>query len=161
MRFEQRLEVQAEVAEVWGFLWDVQRLARCLPGCQEVRELQPQKSYEVVVEERVGPFNARFEMDVEVKEMRPEQLVRLIAAGKDKKLGASTRSDLEVKLETLDFDGTALHIVADIQVIGKIAALGQVVIKRKAREIVGEFAKAIAAELKPKPVRLRRRGGGN
>ena len=99
MRFEQRIEVPADSAGVWAFLWDVERLARCLPGCQEAREVEPGERYTVVTEERVGPFRARFEMDVRVVERVAGRLVRLRAEGRDRKLAASTRVELEVTLE--------------------------------------------------------------
>ena len=153
MRFEQRIEVKVDVSKVWEFLWDVERLARCLPGCQEAREIEPHQKYEVVVEERIGPFKARFEMDVSVVEMDKERRVRLLAVGKDKKLGASTRTELDVQLEALPSGGTALEIVAEIQVVGRIASLGQVPIKRKAQDVIQRFAKAIQAELETELVR--------
>ena len=153
MHFEQRIEVKVDVPKVWEFLWDVERLARCLPGCQDVKEIEPRQKYEVVVEERIGPFKARFEMDVTVVEMDKERRVRLLAVGKDKKLGASTRTELDVKLEALASGGTALEIVAEIQVVGRIASLGQVPIKRKAQDVIQRFAQAIGAELESEPVR--------
>ena len=99
MRFERRIEVKAGVAEVWEFLWDIKRLARCVPGCQEVRELEPQRRYSLVLEERVGPFKAHFDMDVIVQECEPERMVRLQAKGSDRKLGAFNQVGLEVKLD--------------------------------------------------------------
>ena len=147
MRFEQRIEVPADSAGVWEFLWDVERLARCLPGCQEAREVEPGKRYSVVTEERVGPFRARFEMDVRVVERVAGRLVRLRAEGRDRKLAASTRVELEVTLEERSGGGTALSTTADIVVMGKIAGLGQSVIKRKAQDVVTRFAQAMAAEL--------------
>ena len=151
MRFEQRIDVKAGTAEVWEFLWDIERLARCVPGCQEVRELEPQRRYSLVLEERVGPFKAHFDMDVIVQEREPERMVRLQASGSDRKLGAFNRVGLEVKLEGTDTGGTALEVTADIQVVGRIASLGQVIIKRKAQEIVERFARAIAEELESVP----------
>ena len=147
MRFEQRIEVKLDVPKVWEFLWDMERLARCLPGCQDVQELEAHQKYEVVVEERIGPFKARFEMDVNVVEMDQERRVQLLAVGKDRKLGASTRTELDVQLETMASGGTALGIVAEIQVVGRIASLGQVPIKRKAQDVIQRFAKAIETEL--------------
>ena len=88
MHFEQIVEVDTDTKSVWKFLWEVERLARCLPGCQEVEEIEPQKKYTVVVEERIGPFKARFEMDVEVLDLDLESRVRIQAVGKDRKLGA-------------------------------------------------------------------------
>ena len=147
MRFEQRIEVPADAASVWAFLWDVERLARCLPGCQEAREVEPGERYSVVTEERVGPFRARFEMDVRVVERVAGRLVRLRAEGRDRKLAASTRVELEVALEEGAGGGTALSTTADIVVMGKIAGLGQSVIKRKAQDVVTRFAQAMASEL--------------
>ena len=147
MRFEQRIEVPADSAGVWAFLWDVERLARCLPGCQEAREVEPGERYTVVTEERVGPFRARFEMDVRVVERVAGRLVRLRAEGRDRKLAATTRVELEVTLEERAEGGTALRTTADIVVMGKIAGLGQSVIKRKAQDVVTRFAQAMASEL--------------
>ena len=59
MRFEKRIEVQASPDEAWALLWEVDRLARCLPGCKEVQELEPRKKYAAVIEQRVGQFKAR------------------------------------------------------------------------------------------------------
>ena len=146
MRFEERIEVQTGKAAVWRFLWDVERVARCMPGCQKVREVSPER-YEVVVEERMGPFKIRFDMEVEVLERREEELVRLQVQGSDRKLGTSSRGELEVRLEGLDSGPTALDIAADIQVTGKVASLRQAAIKRKAQDVVQKFAETLAAEL--------------
>ena len=147
MRLEQRIEVKAGPEEVWAFLWEVERLARCLPGCEEVRETEPQKSYEVVVAQRVGQFKARFNMTVSVVGMETQRSIRLHSEGQEKKLGASTRAELEVKLEPMPSGGTALEIGADIQVVGKIAAFGQPIIRRKAKQVMDGFGQALVAEL--------------
>ena len=151
MHFEERIEVRTGKAEVWKFLWDVERVARCMPGCQEMREVSPEQQYQVVIEERMGPFKIRFEMEMEVLERKEEKLVRLRAEGSDRKLGTNSRGELEVRLEGLDSGATALDIAADIQVTGKIASLGQVAIKRKAQGVVQRFAETLAAELESEP----------
>ena len=42
---------------------------------------------------------------------------------------------------------TVLDVTADVQILGKIAALGQFAIKRKAKDVVQRFAQNVAAEL--------------
>jgi len=147
MRFDQRIEVKAEPKEVWAFLWEVDRLARCLPGCQEAQELEPQRKYTAVIEERVGQFKSRFEMTVTVLEIKEQRSVRLQSEGQDRKLGTSTRGELEIKLEPNPSGGTVLDIGADIQVVGRIATFGQSVIRRKAQQIMAGFGEALKAEL--------------
>ena len=147
MRFEERIEVKAPAEDVWGLLWDIERLARCLPGCEAINELEPRRKYAAVVVERIGPFQARFGLELSVTKADPERFVQVEVTGKDRKLAASMRGVMEARLERTGDEGTGLDIIADIQVTGKIAGLGQVVIKRKSREVIGRFAQAITAEL--------------
>ena len=147
MRFEERIEVKAPAEDVWGLLWDIERLARCLPGCEAINELEPRRKYDAVVVERIGPFQARFGLELSVTKVDPERFVQVEVTGKDRKLAASMRGVMEARLERTGDEGTALDIIADVQVTGKIAGLGQVVIKRKSRDVIGRFAQAITAEL--------------
>ena len=147
MRFEERIEVKAPAEDVWGLLWDIERLARCLPGCEAINELEPRRKYAAVVVERIGPFQARFGLELSVTKVDPERFVQLEVTGKDRKLAASMRGVMQARLERTGDEGTALDIIADVQVTGKIAGLGQVVIKRKSRDVIGRFAQAITAEL--------------
>ena len=147
MRFEERIEVKAPAGDVWGLLWDIERLARCLPGCEAINELEPRRKYAAVVVERIGPFQARFGLELSVTKVDPERFVQVEVTGKDRKLAASMRGVMEARLERMEDEGTALDIIADVQVTGKIAGLGQVVIKRKSRDVIGRFAQAITAEL--------------
>ena len=147
MRFEERIEVKAPAGDVWGLLWDIERLARCLPGCEAINELEPRRKYAAVVVERIGPFQARFGLELSVTKVDPERFVQLEVTGKDRKLAASMRGVMEAHLERTGDEGTVLDIIADVQVTGKIAGLGQVVIKRKSRDVIGRFAQAITAEL--------------
>ena len=147
MRFEERIEVKAPAGDVWDLLWDIERLARCLPGCEAINELEPRRKYDAVVVERIGPFQARFGLELSVTKVDPERFVQLEVTGKDRKLAASMRGVMEARLERTGDEGTVLDIIADVQVTGKIAGLGQVVIKRKSRDVIGRFAQAITAEL--------------
>ena len=147
MRFEKRIEVQASPDEAWALLWEVDRLARCLPGCKEVQELEPRKKYAAVIEQRVGQFKTRFKMTVDVVEMEERRSVRLASKGEGKLLGASTRGELEVKLEPTPSGGVVLAVGADIQIVGKIAVFGQAIVRCKAKQIMDGFGEALAAEL--------------
>jgi carbon monoxide dehydrogenase subunit G len=54
--------------------------------------------------------------------------------------------DLDVALTAVD-GGTALRLVADIAVLGKLGTLGHSFIVRKSREIMDRFAGALRAQL--------------
>lgn len=147
MNFTHRIEIAAPVDAVWEFLWQTERVRACLPGCQEVKTIERLQRYEATIEERVGPFKARFRWDITVQQREPAQLVRVVAQGKDRTLGASARAELQVRLSPEAGDRTTLDIQTGLQIAGKIASLGQVVIKRKADQVVKEFAEGLRAQL--------------
>jgi carbon monoxide dehydrogenase subunit G len=146
MRFEEHIEVPAPVEDVWAFLWQIETVAACLPGCVGVREIEPEQTYIARFEDKIGPYKVAFDMDVTVEEMVPLSLVRLLCIGEDKKLRTSQRVTLEVKLQPGD-SGTRLEAIAEVIVLGVLATLGQFVVKRKAREIVEGFAANLRAAL--------------
>ena len=149
MHFSEQLEVPAPLADAWAFIWDAPRLAGCLPGCVGVEEIEPGKAYRARFEDHVGPYKVHFPLDIQVKETEPLKLVRIQASGRDARLGITQRVDLTVALTEAGTDGTALAVEADVEILGKVATLGQFVVKRKAQEVVRQFARNIEAERQP------------
>ena len=148
MKFVERIEVPVAVDEAWDFLWEVQRVARCLPGCVGVEEIEPGKTYKARFEDHVGPYKVSFDLNVVIDEADPPRSLRLVATGQDSRLGVSQKVALLATLRAVDAAQTALEMDADVQVLGKIATLGQFVIQRKAREVVKQFAANVARELR-------------
>jgi carbon monoxide dehydrogenase subunit G len=54
--------------------------------------------------------------------------------------------DLDVTLRAQD-DKTVLGFVAGVDILGKLAALGHGIIKRKADQVLDEFAQAVKKKL--------------
>lgn len=149
MHFSERIEVPVAASEVWSFVWQVDRTAACLPGCVGVSELEPDRRYTARIEDHIGPYKVAFDMDVVIEEVEPPARIRFSAKGVDKRLGASQRASVTVELHKAGPAQTAIDIDADVEVLGKIATLGQFAIKRKAGEIVKQFARNLDAALRP------------
>lgn len=149
MRVNEQVQAPVPVAQAWDFLWQTERLAACLPGCTGVQELEAGQRYKVQFEDRIGPYRVHFDLDISVQETQPRRFVRLLSTGQDKLLGTSQKVTLDVTLQETSPDRTTLDIAADVLVLGKIATLGQFVLKRKVTEVVRQFARNIQAELQP------------
>lgn len=147
MRFEEQLRAPVSAAEVWDLLWDVPRVAACLPGCVGVEEVEPRKSYRARFEDHIGPYKVSFELNVVVEDARPGERIRLLATGQDRRLGVSQRVALDVALRDSAPCETVLDVQADIEILGKAATLGQFAIKRKAQAVVRHFAQNMEAAL--------------
>ncbi len=147
MRFEERLRVPVAPTAAWDFLWDVPRVAACLPGCVGVDEVERQKSYRARFEDRIGPYKTSFELNVVVEDVQLGERIRLSATGQDRRLAISQKVILDVALHGTGPSETVLDVQADIEILGKAATLGQFAIKRKAQDVVGRFNKNIEAAL--------------
>jgi uncharacterized protein len=149
MRFEERVEIPVSIEDAWEFLWQVERLASCLPGCRHPKEVEPKKRYQVQIEDHIGPFRVHFDLDVVVQEAKEREFIRVLVTGQDKRLGATQNVMLNVRLSEVERRKTALDVTADVELLGKIATLGQFAIKRKIKDVVKGFTQNIQAALEP------------
>jgi carbon monoxide dehydrogenase subunit G len=146
MKVVREIPIAAPSPVVWAFLWDVPRLAACIPGARDVRTVEDGKRYAAVVAERVGPFKLQVPLDIEVLDVDPPRRLRARAGGRDPAVDGLVKVELEVTLQPVD-GGTALTLAADVAVLGKLGTLGHSVIVRRATEIVDRFGVAVRAAL--------------
>lgn len=151
MKVEREISIRAPREAVWDFLWDVPRLAACIPGATEVRTVEDGKRYAAIVGERVGPFRVRFPLEIEVLDVEPPARLRARAGGRDASVDGLVKVDIDVSLTVVQ-GGTALRLRAEIAVLGKLGTLGHSVIVRKGTEIVDRFAGAVRAHLEAQGV---------
>lgn len=143
MEFRERIPINAAPKQVWDVLWDVTRLAACIPGCQEVRPTEDERRYVAVVTERVGPFQVRFDLDLEITDVQEMERVTVVAQGSDARLGSRMKVEIDVGLETDGEGSTELDVAGDVTVYGKLGSLGYPIIRRKGQEIMSRFAESI------------------
>ncbi len=150
MLFEKQVQVEASREDVWNLLWDVPRVGRCVPGCDNAETIKPYQQYQATVQEKVGPFTLKIPLHIAVvKNEAPEHLVAK-ATGRDGKLQSHIKIELDLVLIAVDPQRTALQVQVDVAILGKLGTLGHSVIVRKGNDIVGQFATALQAELQPK-----------
>lgn len=142
MRFEKDIELRSSREKVWQFLWDVDRFISCVPGCREAKTVEPGKSYTATMVEKVGPFRVEFPMRIEVVQSDAMSHIKAEASGSDNKVGSRMKVELDVHLKD-NGDKTALSFAASVDVLGKLASLGHSIIKRKADQVMEEFAQAV------------------
>ena len=146
MNFENSIEIGVPRDTTWDFLWDVDRLIACVPGCEEASTVEAGKLYSAKMVARVGPFKVTFPIKIEVLENEPKKRIKARASGSDNKIGSHLKVELDVSLEDKG-DATQLSFVASVDVLGKLATLGHSIIKRKADNDMVKFADAVKKEL--------------
>ena len=146
MQFQKEVEILAPREKVWAFIWDVDRFIACVPGCKEAKTVEEGKRYTATMTEKVGPFKVEFPTTIEVLEREEFSHIKAQASGADNKIGSRMKLDLDVKLRAQD-DKTILGFVAGVDILGKLAALGHGIIKRKADQVLDDFAQAVKKKL--------------
>ncbi len=146
MRFEKEIEILNPREKVWQFLWDIDRFITCVPGCKEAKTVEAGKSYTATMVEKVGPFRVEFPMRIEVLESEDMSTIKAQASGNDTKVGSRMKVELEVRLKG-DESRSLLSFVASVDILGKLASLGHGIIKRKADQVMEEFAQAVKKRL--------------
>ncbi|MBI2986853.1 MAG: hypothetical protein HYY45_08800 [Deltaproteobacteria bacterium] len=150
MRFDKEIEIQNSREKVWQFLWDVDRFIACVPGCKEASTVEAGKSYTAMMVEKVGPFRVEFPMRIEVLESQEMSRIRAQGTGSDSRVGSRLKVELDVRLQG-DGEKTLLSLGVSVDIVGKLATLGHSIMKRKADQVMEEFAQAIKNRLEGVP----------
>ena len=141
MQFQKEVEILAPREKVWQFIWDVDRFIACVPGCKDAKTIEAGKRYAATMVEKV-----EFPTTIEVLEREELTRIKSQASGADNKIGSRMKLDLDVHLRE-EGDKTILGFVAGVDILGKLAALGHGIIKRKADQVLDEFAQAVKTKL--------------
>jgi carbon monoxide dehydrogenase subunit G len=147
--FAKTIRLDASPDAVWQAVNDVHRVASWLSIVREVRDVDPPRRYAALLEDRVGPFAMRADLDLTVE--RDGRRMHVTAAGEDRQVASRIAATIELTVEN-DSSGTALAVNGRYEVTGKVATLGAGAIRKKGDHILQEFFENATVEL---------RGGGN
>jgi hypothetical protein len=133
--------------DVWKVVGDVARVARCLPGVEDVT-LVDSDSSTVRVTQSLGPMTATFEAKMKVVEREPGRRISFAATGRSVRGAAgNVRLTNSVRLEDEGSDATRVLLEADVAMGGMLGAVGGKVIARQAAQAAKDFAAALEREL--------------
>jgi uncharacterized protein len=147
MTFTQSCTITAGRDAVWDFLMDVQNIARCLPGVQDVREVDAE-TYDGTLRIKMGPIALALQgtLTVETKD-RTQWHGAMRAEAKDRKLGGGIRARLGMDLLEKGSAETEMRVTLEAHVLGKIGEFGQPVMRKRADAMLQDFAHQVSEQL--------------
>ena len=148
--FEERFTVKASPDTVWAFLLDPQRLAPCIPGCDDL-EVIDERTYRLRLTVKVGFLSTRQDVRMEIVEADPPRRLVSEGRGEDSRLGSRVEVRTRLELSPAGEGGTAVAYASDVTVLGRLGSIGDAVMKVKAKELAGLFAQKVTAALESKP----------
>lgn len=142
--------IPAPQQRVWDALNDPDILRRSLPGCRALDQTG-EHEFTATVTARIGPVSATFKGKVELADLDPPNGYLLSGRGQGGPAGFA-KGNARVSLEA-DGAETILRYTADIDVGGKLAAVGGRLIggvaKSMADEFFGAFVSAVIGADEP------------
>jgi len=141
MKFQGNLLIARPVEKVWEFLWDIEKLAGCIPGCEGVKTIKDREKYELKVKDSVGPITVHLDLLADIKKLEPLKSIEIAMEGKDFKAGG-VRQTLALALTPKENE-TEIGFEADVNVFGRLGTLGYPFVKKKAESVIKEFGEKI------------------
>lgn len=146
MIFEGSFEVNAPRQQVWDFLLDVERVAKCVPGMEHC-EKRSENEYALVVKQKVAFLKVSINLKAVITEAVPPNRVESVFQGSDGKIGTSVKQKNVMELQELSPTRTEVSYRSDVSFLGKLGTLGRPIIKAKANKIMNEFGKAVQSNV--------------
>jgi carbon monoxide dehydrogenase subunit G len=146
MIIEGKFTVKAPIKKLWDTLFDVQALAACLPGTEEIKQIDD-KTYDVTMKQKVGIIKVTMKgRQMLTKVEAPTHLEMEGEAEDVTKLG---RMKDKVTMDLKELAGGEVEISynIDVSMVGKLAMFGDRVMRSKATEVEREFVKNLSAKL--------------
>jgi uncharacterized protein len=145
MLIDHRITVPASPERVWAFMMDIPAVSRCVPGLDNVERIDDQ-TYSGVMNVRVGPIAVKLDGRVLLAERdEAARAARMDLQAADKRVNGAVNA--RMRMELADAEGgskTDVAIHTDAKVMGKLGEFGQAVIRKKADQILQEFARNLS-----------------
>lgn len=142
MTGEQRIEAPRD--RVWAALNDPEVLKACIPGCQSLEQIGPDRM-RAVAAVKVGPIGARFKGEVTLSDLDPPNGYRIDGEGQGGVAGFA-KGGATVRLRD-DGNATILDYAVNAQIGGKLAQVGGALIDATARQMAGSFFRKLGEKV--------------
>jgi carbon monoxide dehydrogenase subunit G len=144
--FDRSFAVVRPPIEAWEILLDVGRVSGWVSVVADVAEVDRLSRYTAVLEDRMGPFKLRADLDIVVTSVTEGVSITLRADGEDRQIGSRITVDATLALDPSG-QGCGVRIDGRYEVTGRVATMGASMIRQKADKILAEFVTAAQREL--------------
>jgi hypothetical protein len=156
MDLTNEFRVPLAVDEAWAVLTDIERIAPCMPGA--TLEGSEGDEYRGTVKVKVGPMTAQYKGTVRFVERDDAGHKAVLQADGREARGQGNAAATITATVTPDGDGSAVYVVTDLTISGKVAQFGRGVLGDVSTRLMQQFVDCLeqdlaAAEVSAAPAR--------
>lgn len=144
MRFEGVFTVAAPRERIFGLVTDPEQVSGCMPNLRRL-DVKSQDEFDVVVGVGVSVIRGDISLHFRILEKQPPSRVKMVAHGTG--LGSAVDVEMVTELAERKEGGTSMKWSAEASVSGKVASLGQGLIRSQAEKIIRELFDCLRSRL--------------
>lgn len=148
MKLEGTIDIAAPPVAVWAVVVDPTDLAACVPGVRDVRQVDA-NTFTGTVRASIGPLDGDFAFQsVLTMTAAPTDLV-VDVEGSDSITKSRVVTHVEVTLSEPAPGRTTLTYRATVSVKGRLAIVGEMVLRATAGMMIGQVSRCLRSRLEP------------
>ena len=149
MKYKQEFRVTENVAKVWEFFEQFERVAQCVPGVQKC-EVIDSDNVIVTLAQRLGPMSATFDAKVQITERIVREKIEFSSTGKAVRGAIGNFRSTNTVLLTAGGEHTHVTVTGDVALGGALGSVGEKVIAKQAEKVTTEFSRNLELALSGK-----------
>lgn len=129
----------------FAFVSDPFKLAGCIPGCSDLKEIGPNR-YSAVLANKVGFISVKFNVVVEITKNEPPSAIDATIGGDAPGVGGRLTAAATVRLSPIEA-GTLIRYTVEMGLTGKLGGIAQPVFRAKSDELGKRFGANLKAAM--------------
>lgn len=147
MKLNGAVLVKASQEEVWKLFMDPQKLARVVPGCEEVNQLDA-THYETILSIKVSFMTIRSKTQGTLLEIKEPDHLTVELLGQPLAMAGAFRALLSLNLAQAE-TGTIISYEMQLTMLGRLASLGEAIIRSTSERLSAQFSENVAQLFQP------------
>jgi carbon monoxide dehydrogenase subunit G len=131
---------------VFAIVRDPMRLARCIPGCTDVRETGPDR-YTAVLTSQVAFMTLSFKVIVDVTRVESPVTIEATITGDAVGLSGRVAATARLDLAEMPDSRTTIRYATQVGLTGKLGSLGQPVLRATSAKMARQFGDNLKSEI--------------
>ncbi len=146
MKYEGKVTLKAEPLRVWDYLLDVEKFSACMPGVEDLKRVDD-TTFDGTMRAKVGPMSGDFAFRAQIVESNPPTQLTTHVEGTDSMTKSTMTSDITMTLAPLGPGETELTYYSIVDIHGRLAIIGDMVIRATGAQVIKEFFKRLATNI--------------
>ncbi len=146
MNFEGTITVEHPRDAVWDFVLDIDKFSGCMPGLDSIDKID-EATFDGVISAKVGPMSGKFNFRSTITDSNPKEALTVKIEGNDSVTKSTVVAGVDARMEEPRENCTELKYKAQVEIQGRLAIVGDMILRATTSLILEEFRKRLSKAL--------------